>query len=93
MVQQLLAFDGVAKLARQEAAREVVRSAYRTHLWQPFHLRPPLAGCGPLHHGNDNPYWPAAVSEHRRWQFEVGQWQAAWMDTWVKAAGYREEEQ
>lgn len=91
VTQQILDLGGpeMDKHLRQQYAKEVVQSAYRTHLWEPFHVVPPLEGCGPLTPDNPNPYWPAYVSEARRFEFEVGQWQTAWMATWCREAGYR----
>jgi hypothetical protein len=90
MRQRMLDLGGEAmdKIRRRDAAREVIQSAYRTHLWSPFHLQPPLAGCGPFTPVNTNPYWPAAYSEAMRWEFEVGRWQDAWMKAWRREADY-----
>lgn len=46
--------------------------------WQRWAVSPPLAGCGPLHPGNPNPYWPAYASAHAWWWFDVGGFQEAW---------------
>jgi hypothetical protein len=91
IAQQILDLGGeeMDKHLREKRGKDMVQSAYRTHLWQSFHLRPPLAGCGPFTPTNDNPYWPAAASEARRFDFEVGQWQQAWMECWKREAGYR----
>jgi hypothetical protein len=89
--QQILNLGGPALEAERRKlwAKDFRATLYRCHAWTPFHLRPPLVGCGPFTPSNDNPYWPAAASEAARFEFDIGGYQSALFECLSREAGDR----